>query len=698
MTSPIEMIAGLVVGTVEAVAPDDIRVRLGPEAPLSTAFNAGSPASFPRLNGYVLIPNEAGATVGFVTWVGTNHSAPPRKPGQRDLDLIDLPYPARRMSVTPVGTLRSSTDRTTGKLIHELSRGVLAFPSVGDQVLMPTADQVAAIAGANDKDRRVKIGTSPMANDTPVMVDPNKMFGRHLAVLGNTGSGKSCSVAGLIRWSLEAAAEAKAKKPGEDVSPNARFIVLDPNGEYSKAFDGVGGGARVFRVPPVKEGERQLRVPAWMWNGHEWSAVANAQPGAQRPLLLQGIRELKSGEADALPDAVKVARHVGSYLIRLNGLLTQGPNAFGGSHPAKFSCAALLKNINEDLSAFSARVEDEGAKNLLIEAARLATEMEQNRLSGGRFYNDFSVAEITALAKAVKASLDLLPKVPPPPPIGEDAPNWFNVHELADHLDRIAHDQGGNVAGFISTLGLRIRSMVADARLGSVIRDDEKLSFSDWLGDYIGADQAHNGSVAVIDLSLVPSEIVHTVVAVLGRIVFEALQRYRRLHQEGRTLPTAIVLEEAHSFIRKGREDDLSSAAALCRETFERIAREGRKFGLGMVLSSQRPSELSATVLAQCNTFLLHRIVNDVDQDLIRRLVPDNVGGLLKDLPSLPSRQAVLLGWATPMPILVEMAELPESQRPHSADPDFWEVWTGAQERKIDWKAVSDDWAGDVPD
>ncbi|MDO0791306.1 ATP-binding protein [Xanthomonas campestris pv. campestris] len=229
------------------------------------------------------------------------------------------------------------------------------------------------------------------------------------------------------------------------------------------------------------------------------------------------------------------------------------------------------------------------------------------------------------------------------------------------------------------------------------IGDNEKLSFSDWLGDYIGADHAQNGSVAVVDLSLVPSEIVHIVVAVLGRLVFEALQRYRRLHPEGRTLPTTIVLEEAHSFIRKGREDDLSSAAALCRETFERIAREGRKFGLGMVLSSQRPSELSATVLAQCNTFLLHRIVNDVDQDLIRRLVPDNVGGLLKDLPSLPSRQAVLLGWATPMPILVEMAELPESQRPHSADPDFWEVWTGVQERKIDWKTIADDWAGDVP-
>ena len=696
MTSPIEMIAGLVVGTVEAVAPDDIRVRLGPEAPLSTAFNAGSPASFPRLNGYVLIPNEAGATVGFVTWVGTDRSAPPRKHGQRDLDLIDLPYPARRMAVTPVGTLRSSTDRTTGKLIHELSRGVLAFPSVGDQVLMPTTEQVAAIAGANDRNRRVRIGTSPMANDTPVLVDPNKMFGRHLAVLGNTGSGKSCSVAGLIRWSLEAAAKAKAKADGNNM-PNARFIVLDPNGEYSRAFDDVGGGARVFRVPPVKEGEKHLRVPAWMWNGHEWSAVANAQPGAQRPLLLQGIRELKSGEAAALPEDVKVARYVASYHLRLISMLAQGPVAFSGAARQKFICADLLKTIKEDFAAFSERIEDENAREALLAASALAAEIEQRRLNNG-FYRDFTVAEITNLTERIAAALDLLPQAPPPPPIGEDAPNWFDVHLLADHLDQIAQDQGGNVAGFISTLGLRIRSMVADVRLGSVIGDHDKLSFSDWLSDYIGADQAETGSVAVIDLSLVPTEIVHTVVAVLGRLVFEALQRYRRLHPEGRTLPTAIVLEEAHSFIRKGRDDDLSSAAALCRETFERIAREGRKFGLGMVLSSQRPSELSATVLAQCNTFLLHRIVNDVDQDLIRRLVPDNVGGLLKDLPSLPSRQAVLLGWATPMPILVEITELPENQRPQSADPDFWEVWTGVAERRTDWKAIANDWTGQARD
>jgi hypothetical protein len=201
--------------------------------------------------------------------------------------------------------------------------------------------------------------------------------------------------------------------------------------------------------------------------------------------------------------------------------------------------------------------------------------------------------------------------------------------------------------------------------------------------------------VAVVDLSLVPSDITHVVIAVLARLVFEASQRYQKHHNQGTALPTALVLEEAHTFVHRGGDEDANivSPARLCREAFERIAREGRKFGLGLVLSSQRPSELSPTVLAQCNTFVLHRIVNDADQDLITRLVPDNVGGLLRELPSLASRQAILLGWATPIPVLVEVDELPDSQRPQSADPDFWDVCTLAKERAVDWRTIAQDWS-----
>jgi len=117
-----------------------------------------------------------------------------------------------------------------------------------------------------------------------------------------------------------------------------------------------------------------------------------------------------------------------------------------------------------------------------------------------------------------------------------------------------------------------------------------------------------------------------------------------------------------------------------------------------MVISSQRPSELSPTVLSQCNTFLLHRISNDRDQDQVHKMVPDNLRGLLRELPSLPSQHAILMGWACELPVLVKMNNLAKGDQPHSDDPDFWDVWTRkdengkAVERNVDWKTIVKDW------
>lgn len=223
-----------------------------------------------------------------------------------------------------------------------------------------------------------------------------------------------------------------------------------------------------------------------------------------------------------------------------------------------------------------------------------------------------------------------------------------------------------------------------------------------WLNDYIGQNKATNGSITIIDLSLVPAEVVHVITAVIARMTLESLQRYRKL-SKGKTLPTVLVMEEAHTFVKRYRDDsDDQNATAICCQVFEKIAREGRKFGLGLVLSSQRPSELSPTVLSQCNTYMLHRISNDRDQELVHKLVPDNLRGLLRDLPSLPSRHAILLGWASELPVLVQMNALPETQRPKSDDPDFWAVWSGkaldptgntvSVEREVDWSTIADDW------
>jgi hypothetical protein len=495
-----------------------------------------------------------------------------------------------------------------------------------------------------------------------------------------------------------AAAEKAIKDAGETGVPNARFIVLDPNGEYARAFADRGDELRLFRVPPVTAGERPLDVPAWLWSGHEWTAVAHAQPGAQRPLLMQGLRELKAGQTEGVPREAMIRRYLGSYSTRISAMLNTGTQAFAGAARARFECARLLETIASDCSQFGGEPLDTASVALAAIAATIVGIVDSRR--SGNYFNDFAISDLETIRSALDTLAQTLPDMGHAAPISEDAPQFFDVNILAEHLDRVATEQGGNLAGFISTLGLRIRGMLADQRLGAVIGRDPPTSFESWLKDYVGDDGASNGQIAVVDLSLVPSEIVHIVVSVLARLIFESLQRYRRGHPKGLTLPTVLVLEEAHAFARRGKDDDgpASSPTQLCREVFERIAREGRKFGLGLVLSSQRPSELSPTVLAQCNTFLLHRIVNDADQNLVARLVPDNVGGLLRELPSLPSRQAVLLGWAAPIPVLVEVDELPDAQRPQSADPDFWNVWTLAEKRAVDWGAVSKAWSGAPPE
>ena len=346
---------------------------------------------------------------------------------------------------------------------------------------------------------------------------------------------------------------------------------------------------------------------------------------------------------------------------------------------------------------------DDSLKGALRELGNIALEVEESARSssqnGGYWHNDFAEADLGRVTAKLQEAATALGLVDGPASSDEDTPRPFLVDELPAYVDALAADQSGrDIAQFVDTLNLRIRGLLAPGRLATVLQPDDSASIKleDWLTDYVGANQAENGRVAVIDLSLVPSEVIHIAVSVLSRMIFEAIQRYRR--EEGKELPTTLVLEEAHTFVHQGLGGESAlPAGRACARVFERIAREGRKFGLGLVLASQRPSEVSPTVLSQCNTFLLHRLVNDRDQDLVRRLVPDGLGPLLRELPSLPTRRAILLGWAAPAPTLVEVQDIPEDFRPHSPDPAFWDVWTGEQERTIDWAKISRTWqSGDL--
>lgn len=688
--SPLAYADSLRIGTIDFVSPDEIKVLLDIEAPDGVALNTGFPRPFPRINGYVLAPSDLGFLVGQVEWITVERSQYPKRKGMQDFGLVDLPYPLRKMSLNLLGLLRYEKS-DNGKDRYEFRRGVESYPSVGEPILLPTQDQLRAIVESGEN-RRIKIGNSPLAANAEVMVDPDRLFGRHLAVLGNTGSGKSCSVAGLVRWSLEAA----KKKRGSD--PNARFIVLDPNGEYANTFKDMAK-VRVFAVES-SSGIDQLKVPLWFWNSSEWSAFTQASARTQRPLLRRALRDVKAGRGLATESLeekkLALRRYLSSMLISIRRDLRSGDIK---TDESKFGFR--LKAIAADLQIKATEFPDNklAEVNAAITAALAATHNSFVEKGTGKtieYYRAFTDAQVQGVVDTFVASVETVGGVVYEDGPDEDVPLSFDGGQLADHLEVLAAQE--NSSQFVDFLVSRIRTILSDARMRSIISGGEDVSLGDWLGSYIGGDQAANGSVTVIDLSLVPAEVVHTITAVIARITLEALQRYRRLNG-GKVLPTVLVMEEAHTFIKRYTDDsENQNSAAICCQVFEKIAREGRKFGLGLVLSSQRPSELSPTVLSQCNSYLLHRISNDRDQELVGKLVPDNLRGLLRDLPSLPPRNAVLLGWASELPVLVQMNNLPKEQRPKSDDPDFWAVWSGqdadgnAVDRTADWQAIASDW------
>ena len=672
-TTPIESLASLRIGTVEYVSPDEFKILLDTDTPDNIALNTGLPRPFPRINGYLLIPIDQGFVVGQITRITIERSNFPVRKGFKDFGLIDLPFPLRKLCLHPVGTLSNKNKE------FKFTRGVECFPSVGDIVLLPTDEQLRSIieAGGN---RRVYIGNSVLVSGAQVKIDPDKLFGRHLAVLGNTGSGKSCSVAGLIRWSLE-----NAKKELADgyEELNSRFILLDPNGEYSKAFTDMQQ-AHVFSIEPT-DAEMLLKVPLWLWNTEEWCGFTKATAKTQRPTIIHALKGMRAGILNnTLSKEHSLNIYLRTLIVSIQYSIAEGL-PWSLAFPKKKSFYDLLSIWKSGI-----QIDDTFSDSLKqsIEKADTLLKSMIDKYGGSGFQSyTYTREDVSGLLDCISevyylsgGSDDLLL------PIDADTPKPFYGTDFISAIQASAELL--HTTEYIdSTINL-IKALINDTKLKNVV-SDTNITLKDWLETYIGKNEKN--SLAIIDLSLLPTHVITTITAVISRLVFDTLQRYRK--QTKKCLPTVLVIEEAHHFIKRYNDDtDSMGSETLCCKVFERIAREGRKFGLGMIISSQRPSELSPTVLSQCNSFLIHRISNDRDQELVGRLLPDNMRGMLKELPSLPSQNAILLGWASELPILVRMRFLPEEQRPQSNDPDFWDVWTCHEKRIVDWDVIVKEW------
>lgn len=258
--------------------------------------------------------------------------------------------------------------------------------------------------------------------------------------------------------------------------------------------------------------------------------------------------------------------------------------------------------------------------------------------------------------------------------IEADVPVSFDSSQIPKAIKRVATTEGTSAIEYIRFLEIRMEAMLQDKILKNTAFVNKDITLEDFFDQF-------SSKINIIDVSLLPSSASHIMVGCLTRLLFEYQQR--RKFSNLPLKPLTLVLEEAHNFISRDKING-TSAQAHCSKVFEKVAKEGRKFGLGLVISSQRPSELSQTVVSQCNTFILHRIVNDQDQDLVKKFIPDNLGSLLRELPSLPSQKAIILGWASIIPTLTEIRSLRKEHRPDSEDPMFFQSWTTEHSESTD--------------
>ena len=236
---------------------------------------------------------------------------------------------------------------------------------------------------------------------------------------------------------------------------------------------------------------------------------------------------------------------------------------------------------------------------------------------------------------------------------------------------------GGPLHGELDRLTLRVDARVNDPRYSFMFQYKLKgeNELPEMVKDMTGFRGVNAQPITVFDLSYLPSETVGTVVATLSRVLFQV----HFLAKRGLCTPTLAVYEEAHNYIsRSGR-----GAYGEARDSVERIAKEGRKFGIGTIVVSQRPSELSETLLSQCNTFLCMRLANNTDKNHVVALLPDSMQMLTDVLPALPRGQVMAIGLASKMPVRLAVARIEDEKRvPNSGDPEFGKRWSGNMEKR----------------
>lgn len=491
--------------------------------------------------------------------------------------------------------------------VGKLDGGI--FTRGGKQITIPPQnvsiagkDLLEKIYGSVDEEDRFSFGSLVQDNEVRVALHGDRFFGKHIGVVGSTGSGKSSTVAAILQEGLRAGGSGRS--PG--LLNNSHIIIFDIHGEYAPAFP----KARVI-------GAEDIKLPYWLMNAEELEEMfieSNEQNSHNQVSQFRNAVIANKQRNNPQIDPVRVSYdspvyfsldEVTNYLDNLNAeVMSKAPNESG----PKAKGIGLISNREEYY--FDRRID-------FVDASQSAA----TKTTGGPFAGEFNRFLMRLGTRKNDHRLDFL----------------------------LAPRKGG----------------------GAEYKTDD---LSDLLRQFMGYGDEKKDNVTIIDLSGIPFDVLSVVVSLITRLIFTFSFHFKKLHaDDGLELPYLLVYEEAHNYIPQSEGAKYGSV----KRAIERVAKEGRKYGISLMIVSQRPSEISETVFSQCNNFVAMRLTNPNDQRYVKRLLPDSLAAITDSLTSLEQREAILIGDAVALPSLTRIDEIRD--KPASDDVKFHKEW------KKDW-------------
>lgn len=573
------------IGTVQDVNGTAVSVSLKGAHLSGVTFVEGQGYRIGQVGSFVRIPIGYANLFGIVSQVGA--SAVPDKLA----DANDQSY--RWLTVQLIGE---------GRQGGVFQRGISQYPTIEDEVHIVSERDLVAIYGQRGKQNHlVKVGHISGSQSIDALLDVNKLVTRHSAIVGTTGSGKSTTVASILR-SLSTASR----------YPSARVLLLDIHGEYQKAF---GERANVYRIreQSSQPNQEQLYIPFWAMQFDE--------------LIKLTFGSLDDPKArNVVMERIIAAKVAGLAVNNITDVSLESVNA---DTPVPFSLNRLWYDL-------------------------YCTEF-------GTYYSNNPGGPIAANWAFQAAPDGSLLRGDPASGL---APKFREVKNVAQDTEKINYIPNGlNIRSQLEALGAKLR----------IGRFNFYLNPGPWMPDLDGRTDQSLGElmkqwlgrprpVTILDLSGIPPSITNEVVGVLIRTIYDALFWARNLSQGARERPLLLVLEEAHTYLS-------GEGSGLAEAVVKRIVKEGRKYGIGAMIVSQRPSEINSTILSQCGTFIALRLSNANDRSKVTGAMSESLDGLTSMLPILRTGEAIISGEAVGIPMRTIIEPPPKAYRPDSDDP-----------------------------